>query len=607
VGRLAPLLGAVLTVAATPATASAAPFETRLASRADGVSGAAWPGNTRPLDISGDGRYVLFHNGIGLFVRDVQTGRTERIDRASGESGAVSGGVEGHAQISSDGRYVAFGARGVAGFPGCFCVQVYRRDRVTHETLLVSRAPGAAGAPAGVNAYAGGISDDGRFVVFNSPGENLGEDQNYPPGPHGLITDAFVRDVEANTNELVSRGTGATATPGDDHANGTSISGDGRFVVFTSAARNISGEDSDGPFYDVFVRDRNTDTTTLVSRRTGAAGEPANDWSDSARISRDGSTVVFASSASNLSTEDSDVAPAPYSAYDIFARDLGAKTTTLVSRATGHGGAGGDAPSVFPSVSGDGRFVAFESAASNLTGEDPHVGYSYTPVSVFVRDRATGRTWVADRASGMSGAVADGSGDALISDDARMLAFGSLGRLTAEDSGNRYQTYRRDISAGPPPDGDLDGVQDALDNCPAVADTLQGDLDRDGVGDVCDAPAAGGGPVGSFPGGGGVEVTTPSIHGSTRSARVRRGRFRLSFRTQPGLRGRVRVARGRKRLAGSAFVAGASGKVRLALRLNRRGRALLRRRSVLRTTVIVVVRDARGATVTVRLPLKLRR
>jgi hypothetical protein len=605
VGRLALVLGAVLGVVICPAAAAAAPFETTLASRVDGVGGAAWPTNTRPLDISGDGRYVLFHDGGHLYVRDVPLGRTELIDRMSGESGPLMTGMVGRAQISSDGRYVAF----TSGAP-LDGGQVYRRDRVTYETLLVSRAPGAAGAPAGVYATSGGISDDGRFVVFSSPGQNLGEDQTYPPGPHGLITDVFVRDLETNSNELVSRGNGATATPGDNHSDGTSISGDGRIVVFTSMAGNVSNDDAEGQFQDVFVRDRQTDATTLVSRATGAAGEPANDWSDSARISRDGSTVVFASWASNLSTEDSDTAPAPYAAYDIFARDLRANTTTLASRATGPAGAGGDGPSVFPSVSGDGRVVAFESAAGNLSGEDADIGITFSDFSVFVRDLASGRTWVADRASGMSGAVASAlSGDALVSDDARMLAFGSFGRLTAEDPNRSYQTYRRDISGGPPPDGDLDGVQNELDNCPGIADTSQRDLDRDGVGDVCEAEPAGGtadGQPGTATSGGGI-VTALRIEGGTRSARVRRGVFRFRFRTRPGLRGSVRVVRERKTLAARAFLVGTSGKVRLAMRLNRRGRALLRHRRVLRTTAIVIVRDAQGTTGTARQPLRLRR
>src|SRR5205823_6032296 len=117
--------------------------------------------------------------------------------------------------------------------------------------------------------------------------------------------------------------------------------------------------DTDGGF-DVFVRDRQTNITTLVSRATGAAGAKGNGVSFDPSISADGRFVAFVSAASNLDPADTDTG------VDVFVRDLLANTTTLVSRATGAAGAKGNGVSFEPSVSADGRFVAFRSVASNL-------------------------------------------------------------------------------------------------------------------------------------------------------------------------------------------------------------------------------------------------
>ena len=132
-----------------PPAASAAPYDTRLASRGDGAGGLPFPGSTLPLDLSADGRYALFIANGHLHVRDVHGATTELIDRASGAAGAIGDGAPGLARITPDGRYVAFTstarnlvAPGLGGcFPQVFCNQVYRRDRETDQTILVSRAP----------------------------------------------------------------------------------------------------------------------------------------------------------------------------------------------------------------------------------------------------------------------------------------------------------------------------------------------------------------------------------------------------------------------------------------------------------------------------------
>ena len=172
-----------------------------------------------------------------------------------------------------------------------------------------------------------------------------------------------MRDLVADTTTLVSRVTGPTGAAGDGASNDPSISADGRYVAFKSASANLSGEDID-PVEDMFVRDRVAGTTTLVSRATGPAGAAGDADSEQPSISADGRYVSFMSAATTLSTEDADPV------VDIFVRDLVAATTTLVSRAAGPAGAGGDADSRFAAISADGRYVAFPSDADNLSAED---------------------------------------------------------------------------------------------------------------------------------------------------------------------------------------------------------------------------------------------
>jgi hypothetical protein len=138
---------------------------------------------------------------------------------------------------------------------------------------------------------------------------------------------------------------------GDSYAD--SVSADGRFVVFDSAATNLSPDDSDG-FTDVYVRDLQTNTTTLVSRAGGVSGAKGNGNSGAPAISADGRFVAFTSDATNLSPDDGDTTS------DVYVRDLQTNTTTLVSRASGVAGAKGRL-SFAPAISADGRFVAFYS------------------------------------------------------------------------------------------------------------------------------------------------------------------------------------------------------------------------------------------------------
>jgi Tol biopolymer transport system component len=253
--------------------------------------------------------------------------------------------------------------------------------------------------------------------------------------------------------ELVSRATGLAGAPADgstDSVTVPAVSSDGRYVAFQSRAANFDPADTDS-VYDIYVRDTLAGTTTLVSRAGGGAGAKGNANSDHPAISADGRYVAFASNASNLHPDDLD------SQTDVFVRDLQANTTTLVPRA--------DASHNFatsPSISADGRFVAFDSS---------HF--------IYVRDLQAGTTILASRATGASGAAGSNSFSPSISPSGRYVAFEALAILDPADAAFS-DIYVRDVVAnttvlasragGAAGDGaDEDSGEPSMSDRPAVA------------------------------------------------------------------------------------------------------------------------------------------
>jgi Tol biopolymer transport system component len=299
----------------------------------------------------------------------------------------------------------------------------------TDDLRLVSRAGGADGAKGNDGSTAAALASGGRFVAFGSNATNL------HPDDADAVSDVFVRDLQAGTLVLASRASGAGGAKGDGSSGVPSISADGRFVAFASSARNLAAEDTDATS-DVFVRDLQTNTTTLVSRASGA-GAKSNADSFTPSISANGRFVTFASNASNLSPDDTD------GATDIFVRDLQAGTLALVSRASGAAGAKGTSGSAAPRISADGARIAFSSNAPNLDPDDPDAA-----PDVFVRDvRAQTTTLVSRAADGGAS-----NGDAFsptISADGRFVAFGSSAtNLHPDDTDAITDVFVRDLLTG---------------------------------------------------------------------------------------------------------------------------------------------------------------
>ena len=226
---------------------------------------------------------------------------------------------------------------------------IFVRDLSTNTTTRLS--VNSTGNQGNSDSEFPSISADGRFVVFESDASNL------VPGDTNNSQDIFVRNLLTNTITRVS--VDAAGNQGNDSSYSSSISADGRFVVFDSEASNLVPGDTNASF-DIFVRDLLTNTTTRLS--VDSAGNQGNSDSELPSISADGRFVAFESDASNLVPGDTNAS------FDIFVRDLSTNTSTRLSvDSTGNQGIGN---SFSPSISADGRLVAFESFATNLVPGD---------------------------------------------------------------------------------------------------------------------------------------------------------------------------------------------------------------------------------------------
>jgi Tol biopolymer transport system component len=368
-------------------------------------------------------------------------GTTERLSvNGSGTEGNRATDLPA---VSPDARYVVFAseATNFAPVDGNGAKDVFLRDRQLNTIERVS-LNNLTGGDADRASDAPDVSDDGRYVVFESLATDLiGTDTNADfVCDVGCDTnntwDIFVRDRQAGTTVRASVSTAGVEANGASH--GPTISADGRYVAFYSIADNLVGSDGNGNS-DVFVRDLQSNTTTRVSVST--AGVEGNFASDYAAISGNGQFIAFASFASNLVTIDNN-------GYfrDIFVRDRVNNITQKVSVSTA--GVLGDGESTSPSISADGRYVAFESAASTMVTGDTNTctGYatSGTCPDVFVRDRQLNTTTRLSVDS-IGTQANDASANPSISDDGRWIAFSSLAsNLVSGDLNTVADAFARD-------------------------------------------------------------------------------------------------------------------------------------------------------------------
>jgi archaellum component FlaF (FlaF/FlaG flagellin family) len=325
-------------------------------------------------DVASQGRYVAFQSDASnlvsgdrnavsdAFVRDLTTNTTSRVSLTS--SGSEGNGASQYPSISADGRYVAFlssAANLVTGDSNAVA-DVFVRDTVSGATTRVSVSSSGAQAN-GASSGPPAISGDGRYVAFASSASNL------VPGDGNGITDIFVRDRTTGTTTRVS--VSSFAEEANAASSNPAISSDGRYVAFDSYASNLAPNDLNH-WADVFVSELTAGRTTRVS--VTSTGADADSLSGDPGISSDGRYIAFRSAADNLSPSDTNVSA------DVFLHDV--KSGAIERISVSSSGSGGSRSSLAPDVSGDGRYVVFQSDAGNLVTGDTN-----SVTDVFVRDR----------------------------------------------------------------------------------------------------------------------------------------------------------------------------------------------------------------------------
>lgn len=390
-----------------------------------------------------------------IFVRSRQPGVTQRVSVGSG--GTQANGASYNPSISGDGRYVAFHSFAnnlVAGDTNGEN-DVFVHDRQTGFTERVSVR--SDGTQANAASLAGFISPGGQFVAFESLATNL------VSGDTNGVIDVFVRNRETSTTTRVS--VDNLGNQGDDHSSdgdnfiGPHVTRDGRFVAFESSASNLVSGDTNGQL-DVFVRDVQAETTSRVSMDGG--GSEGNGPSTSPFISDDARYVSFVSLSNNLVLGDSNFLA------DVFIHDRFTGLTergNVNSSGTEANGPTSDGVDFSRApMSSDGRFVAFNSAATNLVQGDTN---SYA--DIFVRDRTAGVTLRISLNAG-EGQANGSSHRPSITADGRYVTIDSNARnLVLADTNDQTDVFVRDL--GPLVVASVGGIaeQPALTSLPSVA------------------------------------------------------------------------------------------------------------------------------------------
>jgi hypothetical protein len=312
--------------------------------------------------------------------------------------------------LSANGRFVVFTSMASNLVTGVTGMHVYRHDRTTGATVLVTVAK--TGSPSAVGGFAASVSADGRFVAFASTGSD------FVDGDTNGLTDIFLRDMTSGTTAMVSAAqTGEPANLGvapNNVAGKREVSDDGRYVAFTSSSTNLVATPNNGK-QQVYVKDMATGVVTRAS--VDAAGAAGNDNSNSAALSGNGHVVAFVSLAANFS-------PLAVSHIgQVFVRDLELGTTTLESRTTAGGVVAGK-NSLAPALSFDGSKVVFETTAQlDPRDMDGALGGN-TGWDVYLRDRVAGATVFASYTTNTFSGT-DSRGPA-ISADGRWVGFHSV-------------------------------------------------------------------------------------------------------------------------------------------------------------------------------------
>ena len=367
-------------------------------------------------DIDGDGEYFVFESTATNLVTNVTTVGINHIYRKNVLTGEVllvssdaTGLVAANAassspRISADGRYVVFEstATNLVTIASGGISQIYLKDLADGSVDMISRNS-TLNAGNGYS-YNPDISSNGRYIVFDSNATNL--------GGTGFRHVYLVDTADLDTVELIS--VNSAEVPGNGNSSDPSVSDDGQRIAFVSTATNLD-IDNNG-FSDIFLRERApVGTTVLISKNSTSTGS-ANAASSNPEISGDGQSIVFESPATDI---DGGI----FGRVDIFLSDTVNPATRITVNA--------DDNSANPSISFDGRYIAFESKATNL--DTGNINQS----NIFVSDVTT--PLVFKRLSLVSDV---NSNNARISIDGRYVSFDSPYGFTLDDTNTIGDVYR---------------------------------------------------------------------------------------------------------------------------------------------------------------------
>jgi hypothetical protein len=391
--------------------------------------------STRAVDAAPliNSRSVALSNGRVIFRQTEAAQAHQTTSRLSvGTDGTeADGGADFSTAMSADGRFLAF-VSSAQSIGGQFArPDIFVRDRDADRNGRFDEAGGTRTTRVSVasdgsltNDYSGNpaMSADGRYVAFFSAATNL------VPGDTNGVFDIFLHDRDTDANDIFDE-PGAIATErvsvsstggeANQRSMNPVVSADGRYVAFYSEASNLVADDTnDAP--DIFVHDRVTGATVRVS--VASDGTQGDHAAQQPAMSANGRWVAFMSAATNL-------VPGANGQNQIYVRDRdadgngvydepGGATTTLVSVAPDGSASDGQIGSLSPSISADGRFVAFETWAPLTAGD------TNNRMDIFVYDRVSGTTTRASTAS--DGGQGNGnSTNSILSADGRFVAFTS--------------------------------------------------------------------------------------------------------------------------------------------------------------------------------------
>jgi len=313
------------------------------------------------VSLSADGRYVAFsskttnliaddnNNKRDIFVKDRRTGFIERVSISS--SGDEGSSDSDNPSISDDGRFVVF--ESFSAFISADTnakIDIYLHDRLNHITQIISKN---GATESNGHSTRASISATGRYVVFKSEADNL------VSGDSNNKTDVFIKDLITDSIERVSVASDGSEANGAVNMSVT-VSADGRYVAFRSNSTSLSSVDLNGK-PNIFLRDRTAHKTTCIS--IPYDGTLIDGYTYNPTISDDGSVIAFEARATNLVPDDTN------GYNDIFVYSL---ATQQIKRVTDNSN---DKDSYGTSMSADGRFISYRSGATGIVTDDSNGEY----------------------------------------------------------------------------------------------------------------------------------------------------------------------------------------------------------------------------------------